>query len=209
MAENNIAQSKDFKFSNIYWLLSDKEFYFEALRILKSKNLFDYVIWSFSIFHKDFKTLKEFFSSNDNLVKIVGPDFETSLIKVNGEDDADDRFNFLDYYPLVNSRAHRVGGMDILSQSSKETQQWILNVQQRETYKKFLVHLVYKKGFPASDKLKLVTYLIMQERIQEAFEQFQKIKMPEGDLGNSQIQYDYLASYFDFYENGQKQSFVF
>jgi hypothetical protein len=43
----------------------------------------------------------------------VGADFKSKLITVNDRDEEDDMFNFLDYYPLMNPRAHRVGGMDL------------------------------------------------------------------------------------------------
>lgn len=57
--------------------------------------------------------MREFFSSNDSALKLkLGPQFKTSLIEINNEEDSQDIFNFLDYYPLVNPRAHRIGGMD-------------------------------------------------------------------------------------------------
>mmetsp|Transcript_22168 Transcript_22168/g.16563 ORF Transcript_22168/g.16563 Transcript_22168/m.16563 type:complete len:120 (+) Transcript_22168:1095-1454(+) len=118
MRENKLVQNPNFQLSQIYWACQDKEFYAEALRILKSKSKFDRTLWSYSILHKDTHTIKEFFGSFQEMKKLVGPDFNCSLLEVNGQDEADDNFNFLDYYPLVNSRAHRIGGMDSKSTSS-------------------------------------------------------------------------------------------
>lgn len=91
--------------------------------------------------------MNEFFNSNDSgLKKIVGPQFKSNLVSVAEEEETHDLFNFLDYYPLVNARVHRVGGMDSGStRSSNETKQWILNENFRKTYKNFIVHLSLKK----------------------------------------------------------------
>jgi len=44
----------------------------------------------------------------------------------------------LDYYPLVNSRAHRIGGMESSSGASQESKSWILNKNLRNTNAKFI-----------------------------------------------------------------------
>ncbi len=120
MRVKNIADHQiGFKFNNVYWLCKDPTFYKEGIQILKDKNIFDKVFWSFSIFHNDQQNMKEFFSCEENNMKRrVGSQFETSLISVNNYEESHDIFNFLDYYPLVNARAHRVGGMDSNSNNS-------------------------------------------------------------------------------------------
>lgn len=92
--------------------------------------MFDHVFWSYAIFHKDQENMRAFFSSpRANIMSQVGPCFTSSLVTVNSHEDSHAIFNFLDYYPLVNARAHRVGGMDsgVAGNSSNETKQWILN----------------------------------------------------------------------------------
>src|SRR6185437_3387713 len=64
-AKNLTTRDTRFRFEDIYWLCKDQTFYREALKILKSKNLYDSVFWSYSIFHKDEATMKEFFESSD------------------------------------------------------------------------------------------------------------------------------------------------
>lgn len=67
--------------------------------------------------------MKVFFNSRQSNVKSkVGTQFKSSLVEVNEYEESHDLFNFLDYFPLVNARAHRVGGMDSSStNSSNET----------------------------------------------------------------------------------------
>lgn len=116
----------------------------------------------------------EFFNSSESgLQQLAGPQFTSSLLSVKEGEDSHSIFNFLDYYPLVNARVHRVGGMDSSSTSrSTETKQWILNENFRATYKKFIVFLVMKQKITSHDRLMLVNYLLLQERISESVEQF-------------------------------------
>lgn len=66
--------------------------------------------------------MKEYYNSQVKLKKDIGPQFTSTLVSNNDYEESHDIFNFLDYYPLVNSRAHRIGGMDETStSSSKET----------------------------------------------------------------------------------------
>lgn len=99
---------------------------------------------------------------------------------MNNYEESHDIFNFLDYFPLVNARAHRVGGMDSnSSNSSNETKQWILNQNLRETYMRFMVFMVSKKVWTPHDRMMFINYLLMQERVTEAVTEFKKIKESE------------------------------
>jgi len=55
--------SLNFKASLIYWLLKDKTFYSECLKIFRQKDMFDQTLWQHSIYHHDVPTIKEFLSS--------------------------------------------------------------------------------------------------------------------------------------------------
>lgn len=180
---------------------------------MKSKNIYDHTFWSFSIMHKDLANMKVYFNSkNADLKRRVGSQFTSSLVSVNNHEESHDIFNFLDYFPLVNARAHRVGGMDSASTSSNETKQWILNKNLRETYMKFMVHMASKKDWSAHDRMMFVNYLLMQERVTEAVDEFRKIRDPQ-DLndarGDARMQYDYIKAYLDFYICGKTGSLEF
>jgi len=174
-----------FELSNVYWLCKDSLFYTEALKILQSKNIYDHRFQSFSIFHKDEANMRVYFNSSQaNVKRRVGTQFRSTLVEVNEHEESHDLFNFLDYFPLVNARAHRVGGMDSASSnSSNETKQWILNKNLRETYMNFMIQMVIKRKWSASDRLMFVNYLLMQERVTEAVEEFKKIR--NEDLNDS------------------------
>jgi hypothetical protein len=57
---------------------------------------------------------------------------------------------FLEYNPMINSRAHSVG---------KDGKRKILNKTFRQTYDKFLSSMLYKKQLSYADKLVFVYYL--------------------------------------------------
>lgn len=105
-----------------------------------------------------------------------------------------------------------MGGMDSTStNSSNETKQWILNKNLRETYMKFMVQMAIKKRWSAKDRLMFVNYLLMQERVTEAVEEFNKIKDVDfnDQHGDAAIQYDYIKAYLDFFICGKNGSLEF
>lgn len=57
MKNNNISNPKIFNFDNIYWLLRDKEFYTETVKILKSKK---FLTEEFGDSHSTTEILKQF-----------------------------------------------------------------------------------------------------------------------------------------------------
>ena len=191
MRTKNIQSGKvRFSLDSVYWLCKDATFYSEGIKILQQRNMFDHTFWSFSILHKDAINMRRFFSSKAaGLKQVVGSQFESSLVSVNIHEESHDIFNFLDYFPLVNARAHRVGGMDQASgNSSNETKQWILNQNLRETYMRFIVQMIGKRFWSAADRLMFVNYLLMQERVTEAVSEFKKIHEDESDAyGDARI----------------------
>ena len=81
----------------------------------------------------------------------LGCHFKSSLIKLSAEENSPNGFiDHLEYHPIVNSRAHKVG--------RKETHQ-ILNVNFRNTYNTFLQSAIQKTSMDTNDKLILVYYL--------------------------------------------------
>jgi hypothetical protein len=93
----------------------------------------------------------------------------------------------LDYYPLVNARAHKIG------ESGK-----LLNRNLKAVYEQFIKYLFEKKVYSLADKMNLCYYLLLQDRVTEGISVFKIIKKEE--LGQSMvIQYDYMMAYIDFY----------
>lgn len=136
-------------------------------------------------------------------------------------------FKHREYFPIVNQRVfslddddkreeskdEKKGGSDVQTFSNFKK---ILNVEFRETYQRFLYLNLFvpmnqdgQLDIPEKYKLQLVYYLQLQDRVDEAIRVFKSIDMKniqesqEGAVDfTSQMAYDYMAAYFDFYSTG-------
>lgn len=124
----NIFNSNIFNFADIYYLLRDREFFVRLVDILRRRRVYDQTVWSYSLMHNDFDSLREFLNSQANLDLLATQFkyFKCSLFEVAS-------VRFLEYFPLVTSRVHQI--------SDKNN---ILNVQFRQHYTNFVHYLVEK-----------------------------------------------------------------
>jgi len=105
---------------------------------------------------------------------------------------ADADFNHLDYHPLLNKRAHRLSEGTALPP--------ILNIQLKATYEGLIRALARRVGkLDSTDRLRLSYYLLCQDRVQEAQQQFELAGGSEGELAGLELQRDYMAAYFDLF----------
>jgi hypothetical protein len=70
LENKNILNTKIFDFSHIYHLLTQKPFYLKVAQILKKKKIFDFTVFSYSIYHYDYETLRDFLNSPTMQTKI-------------------------------------------------------------------------------------------------------------------------------------------
>ncbi len=113
----NILNNEIFTFDQIYYLLRDKDFYVELIKILRNRKIFDYTTWSYSIFHGDQESYKEFMNCSET-VNVLSEQFKylkTNLVEVNS-------IRFLEYHPIANSRVHLLHSdkSNILNQQFRE-----------------------------------------------------------------------------------------
>ena len=106
----------------------------------------------------------------------------------------------LDYYPLINSRAHRIS-LRTVTGSSTAREPLIMHESLYRTYKNFIFYLIEKPLWDLGDKMELAYYLLLQDRVEEALKIFPKID-PKTEIekeGRLKLQYDYMTAYLDFY----------
>eukprot|EP01022_Parablepharisma_sp_SALTPOND_P023502 TRINITY_DN4_c0_g1_i6.p1 TRINITY_DN4_c0_g1~~TRINITY_DN4_c0_g1_i6.p1 ORF type:complete len:2304 (-),score=338.43 TRINITY_DN4_c0_g1_i6:3914-10825(-) len=196
--EKPIDGIKGFSWNDLYWLLKDKKFYESFVNLLKQQHRFENIVWSYSLSHKSREDMiVEYLNSLDHFKQNCGYYFDSKLLKVRPIDSG---MRHLDYYPLVNPRAHK----NILSGalgSSNTNQPMILNANLYLIYKMFILYLIEKPVWDLADKMNLAYYLLLQDRVPEALNIFSKID-PENETkkeGRLKLQYDYMAAYLDFY----------
>ena len=190
--ENDIFNEEDI--SNILYLMKDKDFYNQMINILRNRGYYNNLVWAFGFHHKDEQAIKEFLSTVQSLKLELGYDFESKLYTYNDINDAK-LHPHLEYNPLYNARKHPFGNKNEKSGTS------IANKEFNETYTKFIIDLLSLRELRVKEKLQLAYYLILQDRMDEAFDVFKKIKKEEVDNNkykNYKIQYDYLNAYLDF-----------
>ena len=190
---NDIFNDEDIR-NVLYLLKNDKDFYNKLINTLRNKGYYNNIVWSFGFHHKDEQAIKEYLSTNNTLKNDLGYDFKSSLYSYNEINDAKIHPH-LEYSPLYNARKHPFGNKGDKNETN------IANKEFNETYRKFIIDLLSLKELRIKEKLQLTYYLILQDRMEEALNIFNKIKKEEIDDNknkNYQIQYDYINAYLDF-----------
>ena len=189
---NDIFNEEDI--NNILYLLkNDKDFYNKLIIILRKKGFYNNNVWAFGFHHKDEKAIKEYLKTNNNIKNDLGYNFISTLYSYSDSDDSKFRPH-LEYSPLYNARKHPFGNKN----NKNETN--ITNKEFSQTYTKFIIDLLSMQQLTIKEKLQLTYYLILQDRMEDALNIFEKIKKEEIDNKNKnyKIQYDYIYAYLDF-----------
>ena len=190
---NDIFDEEDID-NVLYLLKKNKSFYTNLISALRDSAYYTNKVWSFAFYHKDEEGIKEYLSNNNDLISDLGYDYKSSLYSYTDIDNAKVRPH-LEYSPLYNARKHTFGN------KGKNTESSIANNEFKETYGKFIIDLLSLRELTIKEKLELIYYLILQDRMEEALNILQKIKIEEVEYNKNKsyrIQYDYINAYLDF-----------
>jgi hypothetical protein len=177
----NIRNSKIFNFEDIYWLLKDEKFFLSVVDILRRRFIFDGTTWAFSVYHG---AKREFFEYLQATKRAFGLKyFKGGALLV-------DSFAAKEYSPLTNPRTHNIG-------NKKHN---IANKDFKDTYAEFLQYAFEKGELANADRLALCSYLVMQDRIEEALRQMGLVVRDRSlEQEELRVQLDYLTAYLSFY----------
>ena len=164
------------------WRLKDRAFYDALLALLRRRHLYQESLWSYGLYHRDPQAIREYLSHAD-FADRCGLWLDSPLLRLDPV--ARNRYQHLEYAPLIHARAHALG---------KRRQ--ILNDRLYEQYQRFLAYLSYRPTLDDRDRLAVVYYLLLQDRVEEALAFFTAI---DPAALEEKIQYDYLALVLDFY----------
>jgi hypothetical protein len=170
--------------SDLAWRMRDLEFYRQVVEHLQARRLYDHTLWSYSVLHNDRKTLTPYLEMSSDFLKACGPYLQSPLVTIDPE--VRRVFEHLEYRPLVNQRAHPLGGT-----------RRILNNRFAEQYRRLMNILSCRPSLDDRDRMSVVYYLLLQDRIEEAQEMFTEIDPNRLD---TRLQYDYCAAYLDFFQ---------
>lgn len=160
------------------------DFYKRLIAFLNAHHVHDDVISTYALLHNDTATLREWLKFHEDFAEQCGPYLSTKLITL---DPIERRsYEHLEYSPLVNQRAHRVGN------------EWrVANPAVLEQYQHLLSILAHKPALDAMDSMSVAYFLFLQDRVEEALERFKSIdaaRLP------TRLQHDYFQAYAAFYE---------
>lgn len=102
---------KGFNFSKILFMMKDNDFWKKAVQILRQRQIYVYEIWAYACFHKnDIQTLREFImTSKPGVLSKISRYFTSSLFSVDPQQTKKEFYKMLEYNPMINARAHKVG----------------------------------------------------------------------------------------------------
>ena len=171
----------------IAWRMKDKGFWSAILDKLDRIGMYHPVLWGYSLAHREAKRLKEFLEAHDAIVNAVSPVFHCSVMDVDQESRL--RIEHLDFRPIVVARSHRLG------------KEWkILNDGLASQYQSWLQMLAYEPKIAPRQRLSLVYYQLIQNRVEEAVANFKRVDraslLTGKETTEAQMQYDYFDAYF-------------
>ena len=171
----------------IAWRMNDKTFWSDVLAKLDRFGIYHPTLWSYSLTHRDEPRIKECLEANNAIVTEVSPVFRCSLMNI--DDESRLKLEHLDFRPIVVARTHRLG------------RDWkILNDGLATQYQEWLKLLAYQPKILPRHRLSLVYYQLIQNRVEEALENFKRVDRASLVTGKetteAQMQYDYFDAYF-------------
>jgi hypothetical protein len=170
----------------------DAEFFDRVTALLASRHVYDGKLWSYGIHHQQLAATREYLKHAEDFLTTLGGPLECELVSL----DPVERqwYEHLEYSPLVNARAHRLG---------KENK--ILNDRFREQYLGFLEQASYQKSLNPETQLGVAAYLLLQDRIDEGLAWLKRL---DPAALSTRLQYDYLKAYAALYEGGLDEAKV-
>ena len=168
--------------NEIAWRMKDRAWFKQATTLLDRRHVWHDTLWSYGVLHNDPETIRAFLRHSP-FADRCGLCLASPLLTLDPVERL--AYQHLEYTPLVNPRAHQVGGKPK-----------ILNNRFRAQYQHLMKVLSYKPSLNDADKLAVAYYLTLQDRIQEALDWFARV---DRKLVPEHLQCDYLEAYLALY----------
>lgn len=171
--------------SKIAWRVrGSADFHQKVLTILNSRGFYHETLQSYSIAQNNKAGIAQYLLMQGNFLNQCGLALDCELVTI--DPIARRSYQHLEYKPLINNRAHALGG-----------ENRILNPVIRSQYQNYLAVLSQRKALDAMDRLSATYYLLLQDRVEEALAH---LKLVDPKKLQSQMQFDYFQAYAAFYQ---------
>ena len=101
---NNIER---LNLDKIAWRMKDKAFFGQIMTLLRDRHVYQNTLWSYGILHDDPDNIREFLQHQDEFVSQCGEYLDSPLLTIDPV--VRHSYEHLEYLPLINARAHRLG----------------------------------------------------------------------------------------------------
>ncbi len=165
------------------WRLRDVKFHAALITLLEKRRHYHDTTWSYALLHGDVLHLAQWLTHRDEFLEECGPWLTSQLVTTDPV--LQGWYQHLEYAPLVNARAHRLG-----------QQRTILNHAFAEQYRRFVEVACYRTAISHDDLQAATYYLLLQDRVEEGLAMLAQV-----DAGriSSALQHDYLRAYAAFF----------
>lgn len=180
MKNNNLGRVQ---LSKIAWRMKDRKMFDAVTSLLAGRHVYDATLWSYSIKHNAPGLIGQYLPYRGDFVSRCGNWLDSPLLAI--QPVISKTYQHMEYWPLVNARAHLFG-----------PKRKILVPQFFQQYHRLLEILRYKAELDDHDEMDLTYYLLLQDRVAEGMAMFAQVNA--GNLPE-RIQHDYFKAYLDFY----------
>ena len=174
--------------AKVAFRMRERPFFERTIALLEKRHTYNDTLWSYGVHHNHLASLREYLRHNDAFVNRCGAAIDCTLLRIDPVERK--AYEHLEYGPLVNARVHQLGKV-----------RQILNNRFHEQYHRFLRVLSCRPELDDNDLLAAVSYLLLQERIDEALAFHARI---DPSRLASRLQYDYVTAYLSFFREDVK-----
>ncbi len=164
----------------VAWRLKDRNAYEQILSALEGRHVYAPTLWGYALLHGDRARIRTWLRALDaSQLLQAGPVLDMPIVELDSEALAS--YEHLEYSPLTNARAHRLGA-----------KHRILNEGLLAQYQRFLDLLSHRPAPTAEDLVAAASYLLAQDRNEAAIAALGRV---DASQLADRMQYDYLAAY--------------
>ncbi len=185
LKDNNINR---LNLERIAYRMKNAEFFKAAIALLDSRHVYNHTLWSYGLQHNVLPAIRQYLQHADSFVAGCGAYIDSKPLTINPVERR--AYQHMEYAPLVNARAHKLG---------KGRQ--IVNDRLFQQYGRLMKILTYRPQLDNDDLMAVTYYMLLQDRVEEGLGFFARVdakKLPTA------LQYDYFTAYTAFYRQDLK-----
>ncbi len=164
----------------VAWRLRQRATFDAVIAALERRRAFDDTLWGYALLHGDLQRTAAWLRAQP-AVAYAGPALDMPLFAPPLDAEELGYYEHLEFAPLVNARAHRLGA-----------KVRILNDGFAAQYRRFLDLVAHRRAPTSRDRLAAAAYLLAQDRVEPALAESSRV---DGAGVAERMQLDYLAAY--------------